>query len=158
MPNDEWITPQETIKRARLVLRGITLDPASTKNANRIVGAKKFYTKEQDGLSESWENQRVWLNPPYSKGLIGKFVNKLISTKNVEAIMLVNSSTDAMWFHKLLHHSNSVCFRKGRIKFLSESLEPIGRPRYANVFFYFGLYRETFKMVFSRVGFVLARP
>ena len=157
MPNDEWITPQETIEQARLVLRGITLDPASTKNANKIVRARKFYTKEQDGLSKSWKNQRVWLNPPYSKGLIQGFVHKLISVRDIEAIMLVNSSTDATWFHMLLHHSSSVCFRKGRIKFLSENLESVDKPRYANVFFYFGPHKNLFKTVFSNVGFVLKR-
>jgi phage N-6-adenine-methyltransferase len=42
---------------------GFTIDvAASTANAK----LPRFYTATDDGLSQSWANERVWCNPPYS--------------------------------------------------------------------------------------------
>lgn len=42
---------------------GFTLDvAASAENAK----CEKFFTREQDGLAQSWAGETVWCNPPYS--------------------------------------------------------------------------------------------
>jgi hypothetical protein len=41
----------------------INLDPASTWEANLLIGAERFYNEEQDGLSQPWTGT-VYLNPP----------------------------------------------------------------------------------------------
>ena len=41
----------------------IDLDPASCALANTLIGARQFYTKEQNGLALPWFG-RVYLNPP----------------------------------------------------------------------------------------------
>ena len=80
-PNDEVYTQPWIIQRARAVMGGIDLDPASCKAANEhSVKAAKFYTAEDDGLSLPWAG-RMWCNPPFSKKR--EFVDKLMSSNDL---------------------------------------------------------------------------
>jgi phage N-6-adenine-methyltransferase len=113
---DEWTTPESMIERATRVLGSIDLDPASTKRANKVVGAKRILTKKDDALRDDchWTISgkagagaaTVWLNPPYSHPLIERFCDKLIAEfkrKHVKAaLLLVNSATDTAWFQRML--------------------------------------------------------
>src|SRR5262249_44464856 len=73
----EWYTPPQFIEAARAVLGTIDLDPASSIAANSVVQAKRFFTKADNGLAREWHGH-IWINPPYSGDLIGKFVDKLL--------------------------------------------------------------------------------
>jgi hypothetical protein len=59
----EWFTPPEIIKRVHAVMGGIDLDPASCAQANEIVGAKEFWTDDDNSLNRAWHG-RVFVNPP----------------------------------------------------------------------------------------------
>lgn len=48
--------------------------------------AKIMYNKSDDGLTKEWAG-RVWLNPPYSRPLIGQFVRKLAEHGNGIALL-----------------------------------------------------------------------
>ena len=77
--------------------------------------AARYYTLEDDGLSRPWIG-RVWLNPPYGKGL-SLWVTKLSEHGNGIAIFPLRS-TDSRWFHSAVWDKGSaVLFVKGRIKF-----------------------------------------
>ncbi len=131
--NSEGITPSCYIESARLILGEIDLDPASSEEANKIVQATTYYTKEQDGLRQKWYG-RVWLNPPDS--MTEKFVNKLLSSyiesqyydendDNGEdddmfvdsAIVLVRNAKETEWFNRLVRNSSAIVFISGKIKF-----------------------------------------
>jgi len=64
----EHFTPPTIIEAARTVLGEIDLDPASSKIANRVVKATRFYDVAENGFVRSWagpfEASRVFLNPP----------------------------------------------------------------------------------------------
>lgn len=53
------------------------MDPASSKQANSVVKATRYYSLENDGLSKHWKG-RVWMNPPYASDLIPPFIEKLV--------------------------------------------------------------------------------
>lgn len=75
-------TPADIINRAKFVLEGIELDPASDAKANQLIRAERFYSDEYaptraadcaslqfagfDGLAQRWTARSVWLNPPFT--------------------------------------------------------------------------------------------
>ena len=77
----EHFTPHDVVDRARRLLGGIDLDPASCPKANEIVRAERIFTKDDDGLSRRWLG-RVWCNPPGGK-IAGKSLAKLFWEKLV---------------------------------------------------------------------------
>lgn len=111
--NDEWYTSRKIVDACRKTLGGIDLDPASCELANKTVGAKIFYTKEQNGLQFPWTG-RVFMNPPYSvRGGRAEFISKLVESwlsGEVEAACLVCPSDISYGWAKLIHeHVVAIC-------------------------------------------------
>ena len=157
MANDNWFTPPYILQAVRDVLGQIDLDPASCEAAQCRVQASAYYTIMDDALNQPWWG-RIFMNPPYSRGKIGKFVEKLLvelaSGRVTEAIVLVNGSTDTQWFRRAARASAMMCFTEGRIEFLTPDGEAPGSPTQGQCFLYFGNRPEVFKERFSRLGLV----
>lgn len=118
----ELYTPPDIIKRVTAVMGSIDLDPASCKEANKIVKAKKFFTQKEDGLTKPWYGN-VWLNPPYIYKKTDCYIDKFC-TDNIKAgIIIMNNNTEVAWAQKLLSVCNIICFPKGRIAFYKNSKE-----------------------------------
>jgi phage N-6-adenine-methyltransferase len=157
----EWQTPERYIESARNVLGVIDLDPASTPEANEIVKASKFYTKEEDGLTRPWFGN-VWLNPPYG-GMAKEFVAKLIQEFEYgdvrSAIVLLNAnSTETRWWQPLWQYP--ICFTDHRIKFVSPDGLSESNPTNGSAFVWMG--RRSTKLSafinqFSKWGTVVER-
>ena len=148
----EYYTPEKYINAARRVLGEIDLDPASSELANETVKAKVFYTKDDDGLSKDWRG-RIWMNPPYSKGVIDKFVDKLCFSPWVEAaIVLVPARTDRSWFEMLAIFSSAMVFTNHRVKCLRNGVDDTSGPTAGSVFFYIGKDPENFLAEFHEFG------
>lgn len=158
--NMEWYTPPQFIASVVKVMGGIDLDPASCEVANKVVGAKAFFTAEQDGLALKWSG-RVWLNPPYSSGLIGKFseavTSKIESGEIKQACVLVNNATETEWCQGLLKAAEAVCFPSPRIKFLDHTGTPANSPLQGQVIVYFGTATTKFVKEFSKHGVCFVR-
>lgn len=153
---NEWYTPPEIIEAARDVMGSIDLDPASCETAQSNVYAKRFYTADDDGLSKKWTGN-VWLNPPYSKDLIGQFAAKVVaeSSRIEQAIVLVNNATDTAWFHELASVASAICFLRGRVKFLDRTGKPANTPVQGQAVLYVGQNVEHFRSRFSAFGLVV---
>lgn len=109
---DNWATPQEFFDKLNSVFN-FTLDPCSdVENAK----ASKFFTKEDDGLSQSWDGERVFMNPPYGRG-IGDWVKKASETKGL-VVCLVPARTDTKWWQDyVIRGGADILFLAGRLKF-----------------------------------------
>lgn len=155
--NNEWYTPPEYIEAVTSVMGCIDLDPASTPEANVIVGATTFYTAQDNGLQQPWKG-RVFMNPPYASELIPLFAEKMKRHAQdgdvTEAIVLVNNATETAWFNNLINVACAVCFPKGRIKFLSPDGIPLGMPLQGQAIIYIGINTEQFIDVFSKFGWI----
>ena len=147
----DWCTPKNIVDLVQQ-FRTIELDPCS--NPNSIVGALETYSLEnnQDGLALLWKSFN-YVNPPYSKGKLIKWVAKAESeyVQNcVESIVLVPARTDTKWFHK--HCSqNTICFIKGRLKFLGA---PSSAP-FPSMLVYYGNDDANFELHFCKLGKIL---
>jgi len=154
---NDWFTPRQYIQMARVVLGDIDVDPASNEDAQQTVRAHEYFDKERNGLCQPWHG-RVFLNPPYSKELIGKFISKLLmewdSKRMTAGIMLTHNFTDTGWFQDAAAVAESICFTQGRIKYYGTRGE-FATPTQGQAFFYFGSDVETFKQTFGRVGLIV---
>lgn len=109
----EWATPQELFDELDSEFN-FTLDPCATKENAKC---KKYYTEKDDGLSKSWDNERVFCNPPYGQQ-ISKWVKKASEARGGLVVMLIPARTDTRYFHDYIYHKSKIRFIKGRIKFL----------------------------------------
>lgn len=150
----------------------IDLDPASCSEANETVRARRFFTKEQDGLKQSWEAENIFLNPPYNN--MFPWVEKLISELEVQpttpAILLCNLAISTKWFELICKNTRaglnaSVCLVNHRIKFLFPKQLEVERkkqgkrnlPTKENMFVCFGSneIRKKFTTEFGNIAKVL---
>ena len=111
---NEWSTPQEFFDQLNAEFN-FTLDPSSTKK-NAKCG--KFYTEEENGLIQSWDNEIVFCNPPYGRTL-KDWVKKASESQGGVVVMLIPARTDTQYFHKYIYQKKNVEIRflKGRLKF-----------------------------------------
>jgi len=155
----EWYTPPTFIRAVRQVLGEIDLDPASSLEANRVIKAKTFYDQTTDGLTKTWKANTVFLNPPYCKAgntsnqdrWTAKLLTEYKAGNVKEAILLVASSTETIWFHRLMQFP--LCFIKGRLNFTTPGGKGGGATK-GSIFVYLGKNQEKFSKVFSRFGSV----
>ena len=110
LANDEWLTPPWMIES----LGPFDLDPcAAIKRPWET--AQKYFTIEMDGLNQKWFG-RVWVNPPYGRGL-DQWIIKASNHGNGLAIFPLRS-TDTVWFHEAVwKRSSGILFVRGRVRF-----------------------------------------
>lgn len=99
-----------------------TLDVAA---APHNAKCEKFFTREDDGLAQSWAGERVWCNPPYSD--IGAWVQKAWRERKgtVGITMLLPANrTEQKWWQEHVepyrddkNYGLTVRFLPGRMRF-----------------------------------------
>jgi len=155
--DNEWYTPKPYIEAARSVMGKIDLDPASTKEANKVVQAEKIYTIKNNGLKQDWTGTACWLNPPYTSKLVGKFIEKLAASVEsgavTEAIVLVNNATETKWFVRIASISSFLCFPSSRIKFWKPDKDKAA-PLQGQAIAYIGKHGKRFVSEFRPFGII----
>lgn len=120
---------------------GFTIDVAASKENAKL---PRFYTAEDDGLKQSWANERVWCNPPYSD--IAPWLDKAWEEwespgrPEVIVMLLPANRTEQKWWAKFVEPYRAerggkgdfrVEFLPGRMRFIppgADSVAPNSRP------------------------------
>ena len=113
--SNEWETPQPLFDSLNREFN-FTLDPCATKETAKC---DCFYTIEDNGLSKSWENEIVFMNPPYG-GHTNEWIKKAYeeSKRNSIIVCLIVSATDRSYWHDIIFpYANQIRFLRGRLKF-----------------------------------------
>lgn len=92
-----------------------SLDPCATHENHKCA---LYYTKEDDGLKQSWKEHIVYCNPPYGRG-VGAWIQKAVDeSTHAVIVMLLPARTDTRWFQQLVKpNALAVQFLPGRLKF-----------------------------------------
>ena len=152
--SDEWYTGEAVVSLLHTYYdSGIDLDPASNAQANELILADNYYSEEDNGLEQPWFG-KVWCNPPYSRQLIGPFVEKFLTEPFAEGILLVNANEDTQWFRRLVDPAEevTVLFSVGRLPFYSHLNQSYGKGKSGSAIFYKGKNHKRFKEVFTSTG------
>lgn len=156
--NEEAFTPADIIKAVHAVLGGLDLDPASCAEANATVRARRYFTKADDALTQDWVAPTLFMNPPYTRGTVTSFCEKLVGHVKAgdvpSAIALVSNDTSTNWFVTLQSAASAVCFYTGHVSFVRPGFKT-SKAMLGTAIFYFGSDREVFRREFEPVGPVL---
>lgn len=112
---DEWYTPIDFYNKLNKEFN-FNLDPCATDINHKCA---KYFTKEDNGLLQSWGGYNVFCNPPYGR-VINAWVEKAYNESkkdNTLIVMLLPARTDTKWFHNFIYHKAEIRFIKGRLKF-----------------------------------------
>lgn len=111
---NEWATPQSLFDRLNADFN-FTLDPCATATNHKC---EKYFTLEDDGLSKSWANETVFMNPPYG-GHTREWLEKAEKERNSGAtvVCLIVSATDRTYWHDIIQNADEIWFMRGRVKF-----------------------------------------
>lgn len=108
----EWETPKDFFDRLNRAFN-FTLDPCANEKNKKC---KKFFSVKDNGLSKSWDNERVFMNPPYGRE-ISKWVKKASEARGGVVVCLLPSRTDTKYFHDYILGKAEIKFIRGRLKF-----------------------------------------
>lgn len=113
--SDDWATPQNLFNYLNDKFH-FTLDPCADKYNHKC---EKYYTEMDSGLSHSWKDETVFMNPPYGKNIKYWVAKAYTESKNnaITVIGLLPARTDTKWFHDYCIKSSEIIFIKGRLKF-----------------------------------------
>jgi phage N-6-adenine-methyltransferase len=91
--SDERRTPQRVYAPLNRLFH-FTLDPCTTPNNTLL-----FFTKEVDGLAQSWAGQSVFVNPPYSqmKAWAQKACGEAAINQAFVAFLMPNDCSTTAW-------------------------------------------------------------
>ena len=111
----DWETPQKFFDQLNAKYHFVLDAAAEDHNAK----CRRYFTPEQNGLSQSWDvGGAVWCNPPYGRST-GKWVKKAWqeAQKGVTIVMLIPARPDVSYFHDWIWGKAEVIFLRGRLKF-----------------------------------------
>lgn len=111
---NSWATPPELFAELH-AQHQFTVDACASKWNTKL---PRYWDSEEDGLVQSWAGERVWCNPPYGRGFIEPWINKVLERRAELSVLLLPSRTDTAWFQKLLAYRAEIHFLNRRIRFI----------------------------------------
>lgn len=126
---DDWETPDDFFQAMVTLFGKFDFDAAASIANHKC---EVFLSPELDynALEMNWVKDVVsrpnngqeilaWLNPPYGRGVTGKWVEKAYqeSLKGVKTVLLLPARTDTKWYRTCHEHASEIYFIQGRLKF-----------------------------------------
>ena len=110
---DVWLTPPD-IMAALGGPESFDLDPCAPLDRPWDM-ARQHYTIADNGLMRPWHG-RVWLNPPYSNNVIGRWMGRMAD--HAHGIALIFARTETQVFHdSVWRAADALLFMEGRLHF-----------------------------------------
>jgi len=114
--SDEWSTPDDLFAQLDQEFH-FTLDPCATQANAKCA---RYFTKEQDGLSQDWSSETVFMNPPHSG--IKRWLRKAWEESQkpgITVVCLIPARTDTKywWDYVMQVWPHGIRFIRGRLKF-----------------------------------------
>lgn len=106
--SQEHLTPKWIIDR----LGPFDLDPCAARIRPWNCAAMNYCA---DGLSEGWGRSRIWMNPPFDRYQVGKWIQRLADHGHGTALLHARTETD--WFRPAWERASALLFMFQRIKF-----------------------------------------
>lgn len=130
--SDCWATPPNMVRALEIEFGAFDLDPCCQTDTAK---APRFYTPEQDGLTQQWHG-RVFMNPPYSdpSPWLMKAIQEVEAGRAQLVVALLPACTDTGWFHELVQGRAEVRFIRGRVRFYGWQGTPITSPKQGSIF------------------------
>lgn len=93
-----WTTPVDAFNTFDTRF-GFKLDACASKS-NAL--CEKYFTEEDDALSQDWGTEPVWINPPFAKAK--KFVEKAAAeaAKGTLVVMLIPANMNSCYWHDFI--------------------------------------------------------
>lgn len=113
---DDWETPDHIFDALNYEF-SFDLDPCCYPHTAKC---KDYFTREDDGLAQSWAGRRVWMNPPYGEENMPHWLEKARRSAHEEGalvVCLIPAHTGTQWFLNALEVVDECRFVKGRITF-----------------------------------------
>lgn len=116
----EWETPPEIFNPINSEFN-FTIDVCANQQNKKC---EKFFDKTQNGLSQDWDNEICWCNPPYGRD-VKKWVRKAYeqSKRNTTTVLLIPCKTNTNWWHDLIIPFAEVRFIRGRVRFIQNGIQ-----------------------------------
>lgn len=155
----DWNTPPKYIELIKEMFDEIDLDPCS--NEFSLVDAKIKYQLPTNGLKESWNYKRIFVNPPYGRDVLNKtsiydWIQKGLESYKLgnELLFLIPVATNTKHFKNIIFkHAKGICFLEDtRLKFWSEGKEDKKGAPMSCCMVYFGSDYQKFKNIFNKFG------
>lgn len=109
-----WATPKAWFEYLDLEFK-FTLDPCCHHETAKVA---KHYTPDEDGLAQSWADERVFMNPPYGRE-IPRWMRKAYESARDDGALVVcfvPARVDTEWWHRYAAKASEVRFPIGRAK------------------------------------------
>lgn len=129
---DDRGTPPDFFEELSVRFGGFTVDAAAAPHNTKL---PRYWSRSEDGLTQSWDGERIWCNPPYSR--IWPWVRKANQSRAALVVMLLPANrTEQRWWQLEVEPIRdragsrlTVEFLPGRLRFIMpDGIQTIGRP------------------------------
>lgn len=140
--SEEWETPPAFFDFVDREFRFELDAAASDLNAK----CSRYLTKRQDGLVVPWNGDRIWLNPPYGRGIVSPWLERAAhyGIQGATVVCLIHARTDtAFWHDVVMRYAREIRFVRGRLRFLDDHKRELSGATFPSVLVVFGGRRRT---------------